>query len=111
MQSLERTKAAGFQAAMALKLEEVEALRDEGRLEEHLVPVEHVFKQLSAVQVMEAYERLLQNGNKLKLNQVSIMADSSDGGKKVRMYHADGRFCGIFERHEDEYRPFKLFEL
>ena len=111
MESLVRTYAAGFELKDALKLDEVEKLRDAGEVENRLIPVEAVFAELSMAQVKPEYEKLLQNGNKLKLNQVETNGKRLAQNQQIRMYHADQRFCGVFIMDGEELKPFKIFEL
>lgn len=108
MQSLIRTKAAGYNIEDSLKLKSIEKLRDEGRLDEYFTGIEEVFSDLPGVRILDEYEKRLMNGNIISGDMTDI--GDSEPGKK-RMYHADGRFCGIFDYDGNKLNPDKIFEL
>lgn len=116
MRTLVRTKAAGFEIDNAYTLSEIEKMRDSGEIEEHVTSVEYVFRDLPAYASAPEYEKLLQNGNPIGTNQViscdSVMSEPSENeNERVRIYHADGRFCGVFTKNGRFYKPEKIFEL
>lgn len=114
MQRLVRTRVSEFALEQSVTLDTIERFRDEDRLDELILPVEAVFSALVPVRVRPEAQRLLDNGNPLLLRQVGF-ADSfpfRDGGQ-VRMYHSDGRFCGIYAYQEQNrmLKPVKIFAL
>lgn len=114
MQRLVRTRVSEFTLDRAATLDEIERFRDEDRLDELILPVETVFSSLVPVRVKPEAQRLLDNGNPLGLRQ----AEFTDGvlpvdGSQMRMYHSDGRFCGVYVYQEQScmLKPVKIFSL
>ena len=110
MVSLERTKAGIFCAENALRLSEIERRRDEGSLQDSILPVDAVFAEYGTATVERKYQKLIDNGNAFYRNMVKE-------GKKyipeeeVRVYNEEGRFYGIYKyRPEDgRFLPVKMF--
>lgn len=178
MQSLVRTRVAEFTLDGAKTLAQIEQFRDAGRLGELILPVESVFSKLAPMQVKKEAQRLLDNGNPVRMEQTEYRAWSkgnvermarreltggveltdgvkltdsveltdgveltdsvkltdnveltdgmkltdsvelTDGvkltdGMQVRMYHSDGRFCGIYAYSGQNHllKPVKIFCL
>lgn len=136
MQSLKRTRVGSFVAEEALTLSEVEKLRDEGLVSEHVLAVEDVFATYPKVAAKTDAVRLLKNGNVLYRNQVVKLAVENEGiantvgannekvkdkpsftlianveGSLVRMYDDAGAFYGIYEYRKNQgiYKPYKMF--
>ena len=110
MKSLIRTRAAGFRIESSYTLDQVQQMADRGQVMEHIIPTEHVFEHLYALTVTNQYEKLLQNGNQMYAHMLSE-SYSAEKGEQVRIYHADGRFCGVFTFDGRCYKPDKIFEL
>lgn len=114
MQHLVRTRVSEFTLDQAVTLDMIERFRDEDRLDELLLPVDMVFSTLAPVRVRLEAQRLLDNGNPLRLSQIEFAENVcfADGGQ-VRMYHNDGRFCGIYAYQEQcrILKPVKIFSL
>ena len=109
MQSLLRTKVGIFHADNAVTLTELEKLRDEGRLEEVLYPVESAFEECPSLHVQPQYQKLLDNGNAFYGNQ-TLEKTIYPEGKWVKVY-GDGRFFGVYayEKETRRYKPVKMF--
>ncbi|MBP5306324.1 MAG: tRNA pseudouridine(55) synthase, partial [Lachnospiraceae bacterium] len=101
MKSLVRTRVACFEIEKALKLEEIENVRDEGKLDEIIVPVDRYFDKYPKVLAKnEEEDRLIKNGNKIKLDVIHDI---------IRMYDVKGNFVGLYEKSGDMYKPLKMF--
>jgi len=135
MQSLRRTRAGAFWLKDALTLGELQRRKDEGTLEEQVLPVDSVFGECPAFYVPEAYGKRLENGNillpgqllpgqeqvwkqppgqKLPCPELQRDADGEAAampGKWVRVYRADGKFAAIYayEQEDQCYKPVKMF--
>ena len=109
MSSLLRTKVERFKCEDALKLSEVERIRDEGVLMQHIVPVEEMFHHLPKVTVAEPYRKLIDNGNPFRPGQCVKRPDTKK--PTVRVYNPDGDFCGIYgyDAENHQYNPVKMF--
>ena len=109
MKSLVRTKVAQFVLDKAVTLGELQRLRDEGQLEQIVLPVDSCFAEAPALHVQEKWQKLLDNGNSFYPNQTKenkiFMED------RVRVYRADGSFVGIYgyEKERKWYKPVKMF--
>lgn len=110
MQSLKRTRVGKFALQDAVTLSELETLRDEGRLEEILIPVEDAFENLPALHVKQEFHKLLDNGNAFFPGQTKENKSYPDG-EWVKIYWEDGRFAGIYayEAGRKWYKPVKMF--
>lgn len=106
MKALVRTAAAGFQISSALTLGQIEDLAAAGRLQQHVIPVDEVFKDIPAVFISEKSERLLLNGNPFAASDVARISDGDDlshfefksleDKARVRVYDASGVFRALF---------------
>lgn len=110
MRSLVRTRAAGFTLDKAVTLGELEQVRDKGRVDELLIPVDAPFADCPALHVREEFRRLLENGNAIYPNQTAEM-QSYPTGQLVRIYFADGEFAGVYsyDDRQKRYKPVKMF--
>lgn len=110
MQSLLRTKVERFVLEDAITLSELERLRDEGRIEDVLVPVDKVFAECPILHVRVDLAKLLENGNAIYPNQTEEKKYYAPG-KQVRFYRNDESFAGIYAYDEKEkrYKPVKMF--
>ena len=110
MQSLRRTRVGDFRLENAITLGRLQQLRDEGRLNQAVLPVESVFLDCPAIHVREEFIGLLENGNRLVPEQTEEKTVYT-GGKWVRMYGKDELFRGIYAYEEVNacYKPVKMF--
>lgn len=110
MESLKRTRVGNFRIENALSLSEVEEMREKGRLEEVIVPVEEMFPALQDVTVRHDYQKQLENGNCLALKMMCGLRDMNDS-EQVRVYNAQGIFYGIYryEKRTKTFYPVKMF--
>lgn len=110
MAALRRTRSGMFTLENAITLEQLEALRDQGRIPEKLIPVDEVFSHCPALHIREAYARLTDNGNAFAPEQ-TVETVIHIPGEWVRVYHENGRFYGIYayEEARRRYKPVKMF--
>lgn len=107
MESLLRTRAGSFGLDTALKLSEIEKVRDEGRVEDVLVKVDNLFD-YEKLHTLPAADKVVHNGN------IFYKRDTVEN-KKVNgyalVYDSTGTFIGIYEFKQDEnrYKPYKMF--
>lgn len=108
MEHLIRTRSGIFDLQKSVTLSEVEKLRDEGRLDEMILAVDEVFKDLAFVTLKEESQKLGYNGNPFKKSDVE---QESAALGEVRVYDQEGRFIGIYryEQERHSYRPVKMF--
>lgn len=109
MSSLLRTRVDQFCIEGALKLAEVEKLRDEGKLFDHVVTVEDIFKELPQLYVAKEYRKLIDNGNTFLPEQ--CLGDEFMQYAKARVYNDEGMFYGIYgyDDIKGQYKPIKMF--
>ena len=91
MLSLQRVAAGIFDIDSALTLEQVDALAQEGRLEEALLPLDAPLGHLPAVRVGERSRHAVLNGNPLRAHWLETPAPQAEA---VRVYLND-EFAGI----------------
>lgn len=110
MKSLKRTRVGLFTIENALRLDELEKLAHEDRLEEQVIPVEAMFVDLPSVTIQDPFRRLLENGNAFYPEQIREEREAVDG-VRVKVYDMEGRFYGIFAYSDEKgrYQPVKMF--
>ena len=91
MTSLVRTSSGGFTLADCHTIEEIQAAKDEGRIEELIMPVERIFEKLPKLRLGEAQTRMYRNGVKLDLSRIR---DICSGVDCYGVYGFDGGFIG-----------------
>lgn len=108
MASLTRSRVGIFGLDQALRLSEIEALRDEDRISDVIIPPDAVFAQYRALTVKPEGKRLLENGNKLSA-AMFLEAEGLREEEQLRMYDEAGRFYGIYQYRAGEASPVKMF--
>ncbi|MBQ3891355.1 MAG: tRNA pseudouridine(55) synthase, partial [Lachnospiraceae bacterium] len=109
MTSLKRTRVGNFTIDKALTLDEITALRDEGKLLQAVTPTDFAFLDKKEAKINPKFRKLLDNGNKLSPEMLDCK-DVSDG-EIVRVYNDDNVFVGLYT-YEDSlkiFKPFKMF--
>ena len=109
MTSLKRTRVGNFTLDKALTLDEITALRDEGKLLQAVTPTDFAFLDKKEAKIDPKFRKLLDNGNKLSPEMLDC-EDVSDG-EIVRVYNDDNVFVGLYT-YEDSlkiFKPFKMF--
>ena len=91
MTSLVRTSSGGFFLDDCHSFEEIQRARDEGRLEELILPIERVFEKLPKLRLGEAQTRMYRNGVKL---DISRLRGIRSGAEQYGVYGYDGGFIG-----------------
>ncbi len=109
MKSLLRTKVGSFSLNKAITLQQLEEIRDAGKIEEYLFPVESAFAECPALHVLPEYKKLIDNGNAFYANQ-TMENKRYDAGIWVRVYGKD-KFYGVYayEPEKRRYKPIKMF--
>lgn len=110
MASLTRSRVGMFGLEGALRLTEIEKLRDDDKISSVIIAPDAVFPACREVRVTSAGRRLLENGNKIPSGMFADRA-FPEAQERLRMYDEEGRFYGIYEYHADakEARPVKMF--
>lgn len=109
MESLLRTRVDRFCLKDSLKLSEIEALRDEGTIEQYVEPVDKVFEKYPSLFMEERADKLLHNGNPFAVQDTAAGDEPLSGW--IRVYDSEKRFIGIYEfdMEKERYQPRKLF--
>ncbi len=107
MEHLTRLESGGFLLADALRIDEIQALRDAGRLLECVHPVEELFLEYPRCAAVPGADSLLRNGNPIPADRVT--GALSPGW--IRMTDSTGVFCGIYayEAGAQTLRAVKMF--
>lgn len=113
MKELKRTRVERFLEKDSLKLEKIEQLTKEGKIEEYLLSIDDIFLNIPKVIIKEVSSKLVYNGNPFYLKHIET--ERSDEGANlvgtVRVYDIRNIFIGLYEYEEDKkrYKPVKLF--
>lgn len=110
MKSLVRIQAGAFSIESALTLDEVEKARDEGRLEDIILPIDTFLLKYPAVTVVPEFEKYLYNGNQLTLSMLTekVQPSEEDG---FRVYDTKEKLIGLYLYRADrkQLQPEKMF--
>ena len=111
MQHLTRTRVGAFNLESAITLSQVEDLRDNGTLEEHIQSPDFIFRDLDRIHVQDLARALLENGNSFRLS--NVLNEDPEGvndkdfakemfrdGNSFRVYSEDDTFFGIYKYNE-----------
>jgi len=108
MKELLRTKVGRFVLEETLTLADLQKLKEEGRLEEAVFPVEAVFAELPEIRAAEeGLDKLMKNGNPFRYKGIGTVSD----GDAYRAYSMDGQIIGVYEYSEEKqmFYPNKMF--
>ena len=96
MASLLRTQVGVFTLDRAVTLEELEQARDEGTLDERVLPLEEALRFLDAVTVTAPQGNRFRNGGELSLDRLHLPGTPEDGAL-LRVLTQDNDFLGLGE--------------
>ena len=116
MEKLVRESACGFSVHDSLRLSEIEAMVQEGRLEQQLHSIDSMYPQYPRIQMAPQWNKLVYNGNKFQKRHIGKMTEGfqEEEGNQVPyvlVYDAEGIFLGIYEYRlqTQEFVPYKMF--
>lgn len=109
MEKLLRTKAGIFELADTLKLAEIDALAQEGLVEEKIISVDELFEDHSKVWTKQEYDVVVHNGNRMKMKM--FQEKLPENTERLRVYDSKGEFIGIYEfcSERGDFKPVKMF--
>ena len=108
MESLIRTRVSTFRIEDAKTLDEIETLKQEGKLAELLVPIDAMFPFYPKITVKDDWKAFAKNGNPLDLKMLKE-ACGQDEETQVRLYDESGKFIAIYQWKEKKYPIVKMF--
>lgn len=115
MEQLLRTRVGQFTLGKSLRLEQVEQIVKEGRLEKILIPVDSLFSSYRECRLKPRCDSFGHNGNPLEMKHFTEGTDRSEKtfqtGDMVRVYDSRGNFIGIYQYdvRKDRLCPEKMF--
>ena len=107
-ESLIRTRVSTFRIEDAKTLDEIETLKQEGKLAELLVPIDAMFPFYPKITVKDDWKAFAKNGNPLDLKMLKE-ACGQDEETQVRLYDESGKFIAIYQWKEKKYHIVKMF--
>lgn len=110
MEHLVRTKVDRFDIRESISLSEIEEARDNGTLQNYIVPTDEMLDRYSKCKVSEEAEKLVRNGN-IFTSRNTLLKMTHEDGQIVRVYTYQDKFIGlyIFEKDKQIYKPYKMF--
>lgn len=110
MEGLIRTRVERFDVSEAITLSDIEKARDNGTLDNHIVPVDEMLDSYSKCIISEDAKRLVYNGN-IFTSRNTLLRMNHEDGQIVRVYTHDGEFIGlyIYMAEKQFYKPMKMF--
>ncbi len=124
MERLVRTRVDRFCLEDSHTLDEIEQLRDEGRLEEIICPLEETLASYPSLWTLPEGDNAMKHGNPCFEGQIDWARSAENAGttaglkrracqdgSRQRMYDSGGRFAGVYEYREDRHwwKPWKMF--
>ena len=102
MKSLLRTRTGDFYLENSYKLDEIEKIVKENRLDEIIIPIEKIFHNLKRIDVTGYASVLLDNGGIINMEEARLETESDNikDGERFRMYNKDGKFKAIYGYYE-----------
>ncbi len=102
MNTLVRTKSGNFTIDQCKTVEELRALKEEGRLEDVLIPTSELFLEYEKVTLNKKQSELVTNGVSIKYNGLCE-------GKKYRLFNGENKFLSISEYIDGKLKLVKAF--
>jgi len=102
MKSLLRTRTGDFYLENSYKLDEIEKIVKENRVDEIIIPIEKIFHNLRRIDVTGYSSVLLDNGGIVNMEEARLETgfDNIKDGEKFRMYNKDGEFKAVYCYYE-----------
>lgn len=110
MEELTRTKVSRFELADSFTLQQVEEMKESGRLEEIIIPIDAMFSEYEAVTIKKEFAAFAYNGNLFMPKHICEKITLTDG-KQVRVYDEEGTFIAIyaFQKEKWMFQIVKMF--
>lgn len=110
MEELIRTRVGRFELADSFTLQQVEEMKESGRLEEIIVPIDAMFSEYEAVTIKKEFAAFAYNGNLFMPKHICEKITLTDG-KQVRVYDEEGTFIAIyaFQKEKWMFQIVKMF--
>jgi len=105
METLQRTQVGVFQLSQAKTLDEIEAMKQAGRLNEIIQPIPSLFPDLPKLELTPEAETYAYNGNPIAVKMLS--QNNFANGAEALIYNQKGVFIGIYSYQADQ-RSFAL---
>lgn len=112
MEHLIRNSVGHFSIENALKLHQIEELRDNNMLPDSIVTLEEIFKDTPSLYVNDDAAKYIDNGNPLKTQDVTINPDEElTENKRFKVYNTNKVFTGTytFSSEKQLFMPEKIF--
>ena len=102
MKSLLRTRTGDFYLENSYKLDEIEKIVKENRVDEIIIPIEKIFHNLRRIDVTGYAGVLLDKGGIVNMAEARLETgfDNIKDGEKFRMYNKDGEFKAVYCYYE-----------
>ena len=115
MSGLLRNEVNGIYAENGYRLSDLQALKEEGRLGESLLPMDELLKSFPRVSINESGLKYLQNGNRLIYSNfeddehLKHWSDKLENAEFIRIYVADElKALYTFDKEKNDYKVFKM---
>ncbi len=103
MSALERIKTGGFDKENSVTIGRLRELKEEDRLAEAVIPIEEALKGYKKYKALQAADRLLNNGNKISINQIE--GELPENNSSFLLFNSGGELTGLFKRINKDIKP------
>lgn len=102
MKELKRTQVANFSIEDSLTLDQIAELKNEGKVDTIIVPVDEMFPEAPKVIVAKEFGKFIYNGNTFTKKHLQ---DKIEVGNlsQVRVYDSEGVFAGLYEYNKEKH--------
>ena len=123
MEHLTRTRVDRFDIRDSLTLEQLEELRDQGRIDSCILPVEEALRSYETLYCLPEADGLVHNGNPCFSRQLDwartkeavteAASAAPEDGQMFRMYDSAGHLAGVYQYQKDRHwwKPWKMFPM
>ena len=115
MSGLLRNEVNGIYAENGYRLSDLQAMKEEGRLSESLLPMDELLKSFPRVSINETGLKYLQNGNRLMFSNfvddehLKHWSDKLENAEFIRVYQDDElKALYKFDKEKNDYKVFKM---
>lgn len=110
MESLIRTRVAGFAIDEAFTIKEIEEYKMEGRISEIIYSIDSMFSQYPALRPEGKALKMLMNGNPITFSNLG-KTDQPEDGTLYRLYDQERHFIGLYKcsLSDQALLPYKVF--
>ena len=109
MSALLRDEVNGIYSSDGFRIDDLQNMKEQGRLEETVLPIDKLLESVPAARVRKSGERFLSNGNRLKREDIEVVSGEVEAAEFFRVYMGDEiKALYTYDRNKKDYKVFKM---